>query len=103
MKRVLIVPPHDLTLQRSDGINHALYKANIMASICREDQQEVRGVDIMLVLLGKKPNFPLLRRMGEAARNAEVPIVYADADSVRIVGVVVEALHSSDLLLKTGS
>lgn len=104
MRKVLIVPPLDLTQQRADGIKNALHAAQIEAVICREPQPQVQA-DLLLALDGQRPNLSLLRSMGEVARSSGVPIAYVDGDTHKIAEAVWRAIANSEELpaTKTGT
>ncbi len=88
-RKILIVPFLGWKAEHTQSIIDGLNGADIQILIA-EEQSKCVLVDAVFMVIGGEPNFALLRKIGEAARKAEVPIRYPNFCVQEIVSKIKE-------------
>ncbi len=75
-KKLLVVAPGNWGYAEGNHFLQVLSNAGFDAVVATGDEEQVRGQDYMLILLGGDSHAVSLRRMGEAARRENAHILY---------------------------
>ncbi len=75
-KKLLVVAPGNWGFAEGNHFLQVLTDAGFDAAVATGEEDQLRGQDYMLVLLGGDSHTVSLRRMGEAARRENVEILY---------------------------
>jgi len=97
--KICVIMPKDVQLLKAQSLMREIEGASLFP-VLGEHEGQVPDSGLLLVILGGEPDLPLIERMGRAARNRNIAIVYSMMDSECITEALWCAL-SADTLIRT--